>query len=292
MRWPAPWLFGMTLAACAAGCRSNGEVVESQLRARESDVRELKEELGRCEFYNQALQSELRALHGEQPVPDKAAVAYPVRSLSLGRQTGGHASEHGPGDDALQVMVEPRDPDNSPIKAPGSLLVQAVEVTPEGLKRPLSSWEVSPDQLRKSWRSGLFNTGYSLTLPWKVWPSTEKMRVVVVFRMPDGRVFEADKDFTVRLIPLNQRPAVLPPEPALPTPPPTPPPTEETPVLPPPRQLEKPPPSPPPSGDGPSLTSASRISNFTSSAPAPVWHAVTPERPTGPATILRPVPVQ
>jgi hypothetical protein len=299
MRWPAPWLFGMTLAACAAGCRSH-EVVESQLRARESDVRELKEELERTEFYNQALQNELRVLRGEQPLPDKAATAYPVRSLALGRQTGGHANEHGPGDDALQVMVEPRDPDNSPIKAPGSLLVTAVEVTPEGLKRPLSSWEVPPDELRKSWRSGLFNTGYSLTLPWKVWPSTEKMRVVVVFRMPDGRVFEADKDFTVRLVPLNQRPAVLPAEPAVPVPGPTPPappvtapaPAREEPVLPPPRQLEKPPPSPPPSGDGPSLTSGKHAAHFTSAAPASVWHAVTPEQPAGPATILPPVPVR
>jgi hypothetical protein len=289
MRWPAPWLFGMTLAACAAGCRSC-EVVESQLRARESDVRELREELERTEFYNQALQNELRVLRGEQPVPDKAAVAYPVRSLALGRQTGGRPGDKCPGDDALQVMVEPRDPDNQPIKAPGSLLVQAVEVTPEGLKRPLSTWEIPPDQLRKSWRSGLFNTGYSLTLPWKVWPSTEKLRVVVVFRMPDGRVFEADKDVTVRLAPLHQRPTVLPFEPALPAPAPTPP-TEETPVLPPPRPLDKPPPSPPPGGDGPSLTSANRTSHFTSAAPAPVWHAVTPEKPIGAATILRPVPV-
>ncbi len=300
MRWPAPWLFGMTLAACAAGCRSC-EVVESQLRARESDVRELKEELERSAYYNQALQNELRVLRGEQPIPEKAATVYPVRSLALGRQTGGHANEHGPGDDALQVMVEPRDPDNSPIKAPGSLLVTAVEVTPEGLKRPLSSWEVPPDQLRKSWRSGLFNTGYSLTLPWKVWPSTEKMRVVVVFRMPDGRVFEADKDFTVRLVPLNQRPAILPAEPAFPVPGPTPPappvtaptpPAPEEPVLPPPRQLEKPPPSPPPSGDGPSLTSAKHAAHFSSADPASVWHAVTPAQPAaGPATILRPVPI-
>ena len=212
MRWPAPWLFGMTLAACA-GCHSCG-VVESQLRARENDVRELKEELERTEFYNQTLQNELRALRGEQPLPDKAATAYPVRSLALGRQTGGRPADHGPGDGSLQVMVEPRDPDNQPIKAPGSLLVTAVEVSTEGLKRPLSSWEISPDQLRRSWRNGLFNTGYSLTLPWKVWPSTEKLRVVVVFRMPDGRVFEADKDVTVRLVPLNQRPALPAPAPA------------------------------------------------------------------------------
>jgi hypothetical protein len=298
MRWPAPWLFGMTLAACAAGCRSC-EVVESQLRARESDVRELKEELERSEFYNQALQNELRVLRGEQPVPDKAAVAYPVRSLALGRQTGGRPSDHGPGDDALQVMVEPRDPDNQPIKAPGSLLVQAVEVTTEGLKRPLSSWEVPPDQLRKSWRSGLFNTGYSLTLPWKVWPSTEKMRVVVIFRMPDGRVFEADKDFTVRLVPLNLRPALPPSESAVPAPGPTPPappvpaptPPPDVPVLPPPRLLDKPPPSPPPGGDGPALTAGKHAAHFGSAAPASVWHAVAPEQPAGPATILRPVPV-
>jgi hypothetical protein len=291
MRWPAPWLFGMTLAACAAGCRGSGEIVESQLRARESDVRELKEELERTEFYNQTLQNELRVLRGEQPVADKAAVAYPVRSLALGRQTGGRPGDRCGGDDALQVMVEPRDPDNSPIKAPGSLLVQAVEVNTEGLKRPLSSWEIPPDQLRRSWRSGLFNTGYSLTLPWKVWPSAEKMRVVVIFRMPDGRTFEADKDITVRLVPLNKRPALPLTEPALPAPPFNPPPAEAVPVLPPPRPLDKPPPSPPPTGDGPTLTSASRTSNFSSPSPGSVWHAVTPERPSGAATILRPVPV-
>jgi len=120
--------------------------------------------------------------------------------------------------------------------------------------------------------------------------------------MPDGRAFEADKDFTVRLVPLNQRPAILPAEPAAPAPGPTPPappvtaptpPAPEEPVLPPPRQLEKPPPSPPPGGgDGPSLTSAKRASHFTPADPASVWHAVTPEQPAGAAAILRPVPVR
>src|SRR5262249_26165792 len=102
---------------------------------------------------------------------------------------------------ALQVVLEPRDPDGHAIKAPGSLYVEVVQITPEGLKTPLCSWQIPPDQLRRSWKSGLFTTGYYLVLPWKVWPSTPKLRVTARFTLADQRVFEADKDITIRLAP-------------------------------------------------------------------------------------------
>ena len=100
MRWPAALLFGMALVALGSGCRSC-DPVESELRAREQDVRELREELERSQLYNQALQQELGAVRGEPCTPDgKPVAAYPVRSVALGRQTGGRPSDHGPGDDA------------------------------------------------------------------------------------------------------------------------------------------------------------------------------------------------
>jgi hypothetical protein len=105
----------------------------------------------------------------------------------------------------LQVVVEPRDAENQAIKVPGSLLVQAVEISSSGLKRPLSTWEIPPEQLRNAWRSGLLSTGYSVSLPWKVWPTTEKLRIVAQLRLTDGRVFEADKDITIRVAPPMQR---------------------------------------------------------------------------------------
>jgi hypothetical protein len=271
MRGPwAVWFVAAALAGCG-GCRSNCHLVESELRTREMQVRELREELDGIRAHNQALEIELRALRGDGctvlpgpgPVPAIIPPAYPVRSLSLGRQTGGHPSDCGAGDDALQVLAEPRDAEGQAVKVPGSaLLVQAIEITSEGIKRPLSSWEVPPEQLRNSWRSGLLSTGYTLTLPWKVPPSTDKLRVVAQLRLPDGRVYEADKDITVRLPPHAARP-ILPPA---------------TPVPPPPTTL-------PPAGQpqGPMLPPAGTEGVPGAGSP---WHTGTP----GPAVeVLRPV---
>src|SRR5205823_5874787 len=96
-----------------------------------------------------------------------------------------------PGDEALLVVVEPRDEQDQRIKAPGAVHVEALEVNSEGLKSPLSSWDVLPEQLRRAWREGLFGTGYYVILPWKVWPTCPQLRVVVRFTLSDGRAFEA-----------------------------------------------------------------------------------------------------
>jgi hypothetical protein len=233
MRCLVACCFALLLLVAVGGCRSCDRV-ETELRARENDVRELREELDRCGVYNQTLQQEVHALRGQIGVPANGppAAAYPVQKLELGRQTGGRSNDICPGDDALQVQVEPRDPEGQSIKAPGQLLINAVEITSEGIKRPLSSWLIPPDQLRRSWKNGLLTTGYVLNLPWKVWPSTEKLRVTAQFQLTDGRVFEADRDVTVRLTPANQRPAVVPDSSPAPTFPPAPQPSKDSgPVL-------------------------------------------------------------
>src|SRR5262249_32012155 len=108
--------------------------------------------------------------------------------------------------EALQVVLEPRDPDGQAIKAPGRLTVTALQVSPEGLKIPLSTWEIAPDQLRRTWRNGLLSTGYYVVLPWKSWPTNPKLRVVAQFTLADGRIFEADKDVAIRLPPTLRAP--------------------------------------------------------------------------------------
>lgn len=225
--------FGLGLMAAVCGCRSCHRV-EAELRSREEEVRELRDEMDRTTVINQSLQQEVRSLRGELGLgPDGLPpAAYPVRSLVLGRLTGGRCnSDSCPGDDALQVQVEPRDAEGQPIKAPGALAVQVVEISKEGLKRPLSSWEIPPDKLRRSWRVGMLTgSAYVVTLPWKVWPASQKLRVTATFQMPDGRVFEADREVTIRLTPENLRPRIVPDSgPVPPTP---------LPVLPPPRAVD------------------------------------------------------
>jgi hypothetical protein len=213
----------LLLFVAVAGCRSNTDLVEAELRARESQVHELKGELGRTEAYNEALQREVHDLrHGAPTLMPQALSpeSYTVKEVALGRLTGGYNDGHHPGDEALQVVLEPRDPDGSAIKAPGSLHVLALEVNNQGLKTPFSTWDISPEQLRRSWKSGLFATGYHLILPWQMQPTSERVRVVAQFALADGRLFEADRDVTVHLPPQHQPPPV--PVPLEEMPPPSP----------------------------------------------------------------------
>jgi hypothetical protein len=97
-----------------------------------------------------------------------------------------------------------------------------------------------------------------------MWPSTEKLRVVVQMRLNDGRVFEADRDVTIHLPPPSQR-RILPPdaEPVLPK--------EET--LPLPRPAE-----------GPSLdTSAKPKFNEVQRSPQTIPNWNDPWRPAAPS---------
>lgn len=229
-----PFVFCLFLSA---GCRSNNDLLEAELRSRENDVRQLREELCRTEAYSEALQRELRAVRQQTTgillTPESASQTFTLKGIVLGRGTSGVDHDDCPGDEALQIVVEPRDPDGHSLKAPGTLSVQAFEVSPEGLKKPLCSWQVSADQLRRSWRSGLWSTGYAVVLPWKVWPTSAQLRVVVQFHLGDGRVFEADRDVTLRPTAPAYRKTLPLDGPEVP----------ETP-LPPPRKLETPPPGP------------------------------------------------
>ncbi len=230
MRWPLPLAMSLALLGGTVGCRGNQgcrEAVELELRAREEDVRQLRAELDRAEFYNHALSRELAAVRGE-PGPNGQLLLptepYPVRSIRLGRGTAGREADCG-GADALIVHLEPIDNEGSTIKAPGSLCIEVLEINKEGLKSPLSSWDFPREQLRHKWESRLFNSGYILTLPWKVSPTQEKLRVQARFTLVDGRVFETEKDITIRLLPEHRRRTILigpqttaPPAPTLPGP--------------------------------------------------------------------------
>jgi hypothetical protein len=203
--------------------------------------------------------------------------------LALGRQTGGRSESGCAGDDCLHVHVEPRDPDGQPVKASGELVIEVLEVSRDGLKKPLSAWEIPPDQLRRSWRSGLLSTGYQLDLPWKVWPTTTKLRVVARFKPVDGRLFEAERDITVRLPPADER-RIVPAAEELPSVPPDPVPADPKPAAPDARPGETgpeiaPPPRPvPPRPDV--TTSAKPIARVPVSVPA-VWRAVPPPPAAG-----------
>jgi hypothetical protein len=245
------WIAAVFLVA--AGCRSRSDLVEAELRTRDRELREARGELMQSTSMNEALENTLRAQQCNQPVSRPVTgFLSQIKDIQLGRGTGGVDENRIPGDQGLMVVLVPRDIDDSPIKAAGTLRVTALQISPEGLKSPLSTWDVSALKLRQSWRSGLFSTGYFVPLPWQALPTTEKLRIVATFMPLEGGVFEAERDITIKLLadaircppnasgptilgppqpaagaagptlPNNSVPMGPPPRPAAPNPPPTP----------------------------------------------------------------------
>src|SRR2546425_600697 len=82
----------------------------------EKDMRDLKHELFRSEAQNDALQRELSAVRKEgvtsaKPTPEQASQTYTLKSIVLARGTGGYDEDGVPGDEAIQLVLEPRDVD-------------------------------------------------------------------------------------------------------------------------------------------------------------------------------------
>jgi hypothetical protein len=185
-----------------AGCRTGAELVEAELRRKERENEQLSQKLRDCECEVRLLEAEYERLLHELRTTGKAelrGLAY-LKGITLGRLTGGLDDDPDcPGDDALVVVLEPRDLDDQVVKVPGHVHVDVYEITPQGLKQPLSSWDIPARELRGKWETPLLGSpAYRLTLRWKVIPHYERLRVVVRFTTLDGQMFETDRDVTIR----------------------------------------------------------------------------------------------
>lgn len=184
----------------AVGCRGRSDLVEAELRLRDRQLRETQAELNRAASLNDAFENSLRA--GAPPGcarPPAGGACQALKKIEVGRGTGGIDEDGCNGDEGILVVIVPRDVDDSAVKVGGFARITAFQITPEGLKLPLSVWEVSSGHLRRNWRTGLLSTGYFVSLPWQVIPSFDRLRVVVTFTATDGAVYEAERDIQVRL---------------------------------------------------------------------------------------------
>jgi len=209
----------LLLVACG-GCKSGGlvgkdktyDLLEAELRTREREILELRGEVQHQRQLNQTYQRQPGwanpayvqpgyAQHGGTATPTGPVPTLPLKEIALGSGTGGVDEDGKPGDESLMVAIVPRDDDGTAVKVPGQAVIAVYEISPQGLKSQIGQWNVTPDQLRKAWKSGLLSSGYFVPLQWDKLPGTDRLRIVARFTANDGQVFEADKDVTVRVLP-------------------------------------------------------------------------------------------
>jgi hypothetical protein len=215
LRRHAPWvcLVMLNMGCFSSSARQAQELLEADLRSQERHIQELKAELDRKEGVIHGLDYEVERMQqsasgARQPGEPQAPGI--VKDIALGRLTGGYQQNARINfDDSLQVVLEPRDSDGHAIKVPGSVHIDLFEITPQGLKTPLSSWDISQRELRRLWDQPLIGgPSYRIILPWKAIPTMDKLRVVARFTTLDGKLYEAERDVTIKLPPGAPRPGL------------------------------------------------------------------------------------
>ncbi|HQR08761.1 MAG TPA: hypothetical protein PLN21_18185 [Gemmatales bacterium] len=197
-------LMAMTGCSSLTKQRQEQDLVEADLRGQERHIQELKEQLERKEGAIHGLDLEVERLQQaaikNQPAGEPQAPGV-IKEITLGRLTGGYRNNpRSLYDDSVQFLIEPKDADGHSIKMPGSVHIELFEYAANGVKVPLSAWDISARELRRSWDQPLFGgPAYRILVPFKALPANEKMRVLVRFTTLDGKLFEAEKDFSIRL---------------------------------------------------------------------------------------------
>ncbi len=183
-----PFALCLVPAAALAGCTH----VNPDYRYREGHTEQLREQLYSGEFA-------ASARHREDPGRPQTAhvAAYSAPPPPAGRLTLS-AAPHGERGQALRVLVGPRDPGGRPVRAGTALRVSVLQDTPGGQSACLSDWELPADLLEHAWAAGWSEAGYRLIVPWKIWPTADRVRVVARLTREDGSHQEAQADVVLR----------------------------------------------------------------------------------------------
>lgn len=170
-----------------------------RLEASRKEVAELKRQLaGRDE--------KIRTLR--RLGPKRLEHLFHVKSVRLGRYTGGAEMDDRPGNDGIKVFCTPIDQHGSGLKAAGTVTVQLFDLAeaPAQSKIFEKTWPV--ETIHKAWSGGLFGGHYALDCRWSAPPAHDEITVRVQFLdYLTGNRFTVQKLCKVTLAP---RPAAAP----------------------------------------------------------------------------------
>ena len=131
---------------------------------------------------------------------DRIDKLFTTHGLRLGKLTGGwDADTAKPGDEGLQVFVVPTDQAGDEIKAAGTFVVDAFDLS-KGDEVRLGRWEFSTQEASKHWLGNALQYGFIFELPWQTVPTGDQVTIRTTFTDElTGRVFTAQRAVKVNL---------------------------------------------------------------------------------------------
>lgn len=170
------------LLPLVGGCRGPNKA-NIELRKRSQD---LVEQVDRLTAENRQLRADLRRQESQgEALPtlpaDRLEDLWTVADLEFGRLTG--IDWRAPGT-PLKVYLRPLDTGRSPLKAAGSITVEAFDLDAEDVR--LGKWEFPLEEAKQLWTSlGPLNE-YVLVCPWDGEPPAEGTNLVVKATFTDA----------------------------------------------------------------------------------------------------------
>ena len=131
---------------------------------------------------------------------DRIDKLFTTHGLRLGKLTGGwDADTAKPGDEGLQVFVVPTDQAGDEIKAVGTFVVDAFDLSKGGEVR-LGHWEFPTAEASKHWLGNALQYGFIFEVAWQTVPTGDQVTIRATFTDElTGRVFTAQRAVTVVL---------------------------------------------------------------------------------------------
>ena len=188
-----------TIVTVLAGC---GSPSKPNIALRKKNA-ELRDEVASLKAARESDLSAIRRLESNATtVPvlphDRIDKLFTTHGLRLGKLTGGwDPDESKPGDEGIQVFTVPTDQAGDEIKATGTFVIDAFDLSKGGEVR-LGHWEFPTEETSKRWLGSALQYGFIFELPWQTVPTGGEVTIRVTFTDElTGRVFTAQRPVKV-----------------------------------------------------------------------------------------------
>ena len=214
---PAALFAAVAVASGAVGCAATenaaavrGDLLRTQdeLARTAADLRRLRADLAAAEREADTLRTRLAEGGADGAVlvaeaPEQARALGRVTGVTVSKLlTGGLDRDDEPGDELLAVVLAPADADGDPVKAPGAVELELLDLSAEGPGRTVGSWAFDAAAAAEAWRSTPVGTGYRFRVPLTPRPDGDaggdEFHLVVRFETADGRRFDVTHPVRVR----------------------------------------------------------------------------------------------
>ena len=112
--------------------------------------------------------------------------------------TGGSDFDARPGDEGLNVVLEPRNAADELVSQPGAVSVVVLDPSKAGDAARIARWDFDISTTRQKMQSASAAQGIQLQLPWpSTPPSSKNLHLFVRYETADGRKLQADREIFI-----------------------------------------------------------------------------------------------